>query len=136
MQLEIMKLAAVFATFAGIAGSLYYVLRVRAERATVRTGLEHALYNPEAILLKRRQGVRAAPFQQRVLRPTVKSVSSLVYRFGPKGVEEHNRRRLQLAGLADKMDPDTFFTILRIQGKPRPISTVDTAIMTRPLLVV
>lgn len=111
MPLEIMKLAGVIGTFAGIAGALYFVLNLRAERATVRTGLEQALFSGEQLLAKRRQGVRAVPFQQRVLRPTAKNVASLVYRFGPKGIEEHNRRRLQLAGMADKLDPDTFFTI-------------------------
>lgn len=111
MPLEIMKLLAIVGTFAGIAGTLYYVLRLRTERASIRTGMDQALYSGEAILAKRRQGIRAMPFQQRVLRPTVSNVAGLVYRFGPKGVEESNRRRLQLAGLADRLDPDTFFTI-------------------------
>lgn len=111
MPIEIMKYIGVLATFAGIAGALYYVLRLRTERATVRSGLEQALYSGEAILAKRRQGIRAVPFQQRVLRPSVSKISGLVYRFGPKGVEESNRRRLQLAGLADRLDPDTFFAI-------------------------
>jgi tight adherence protein C len=111
MPLELMKMLGVIGTFAGLAGGLYYVLRLRTERAAIRTGLERALYSGEAVLAKRRMGVRAIPFQQRVLRPTVANVAGLVYRFGPKGVEESNRRRLQLAGLADKLDPDTFFAI-------------------------
>ena len=109
--LTLMKLAGILATFAGIAGVLYYVLKLRVERATVRTGLEDALFTGEAILLKRQRGIRDIPFQQRVLRPGIHGLAALVYRFGPKGVEEHNRRRLQLAGLADKLDPDTFFAI-------------------------
>jgi tight adherence protein C len=110
MDMEIVKLAGVLATFAGITVALYYVLKLRTQRATFRVGLEQSLYSAD-IQLQSRGGSRGVPFAQRVLRPGSKRLAFLVYRFGPKGIEEDSRKRLQLAGLADKLDPDTFFAL-------------------------
>jgi len=110
MDIEILKLAGLFATFAGISVSLYAFLKVRAERATIRGGLDEVMFTADAVLETRRQ-VRSAPFATRVLRPGGKRLAALVYRFGPKGIEEDSKKRLQLAGLADKMEPDTFFAL-------------------------
>lgn len=109
MLLEVVKFTGLAATFVGVAVTLYAVLKVRFERNTVRVGLDQVLYSAEGILQKRRAGERAVPFAQRVIQPGVSSLARLVYKFGPKGIESQNRRRLQLAGLGDRIDPDTFF---------------------------
>lgn len=111
MPIGILKVVGLLGMFAAIATVLHAVLRVRLERATVRTGLEQALYSAEAILEDQRRGERATPFTQRVLRPGISGLARLVYRFGPKGLEEQNRKRLQLAGMTDKINPDTFFAL-------------------------
>jgi tight adherence protein C len=108
--MEMVKLVGLVATFVGITVALYYVLKLRAERATFRVGLEQSLYSAD-IQLQTRSGPRGVPFAQRVLRPGSRRLAVLVYRFGPKGIEENNKKRLQLAGLADKLDPDTFFSL-------------------------
>lgn len=113
MTIEMLKLAGLLATFAGISVALYGLLKVRAERATIRAGLEHTMFlaDAAAVELGRRPARAGTPFAQRVLKPGFKHLAALVYRFGPKGIEEDSRKRLQLAGLADKLDPDTFFAL-------------------------
>lgn len=111
MPIGILKIVGILGMFTAIATTLYAVLRLRLERATVRSGMEQALYSAEAVMQSQRRGERALPFAQRVLGPSVKELANLVYRFGPKGLEEQNRRRVQLAGLTDRIDPDTFFAL-------------------------
>lgn len=111
MLLEVIKYTGVMAVFAGVGVTLFEVLKDKTERNTVRMGLDKALYSAEGLIQKRRAGQRALPFAQRVLGPSIKQLSGLVYRFGPKGMEDQNRKRVHLAGLADKIDPDTFFSI-------------------------
>jgi tight adherence protein C len=110
MSSELLKLLGLVGTFMAISGVLYLVLRSRTERLAVRAGLDDALLTSPAVA-DSRAAVMRAPFAQRILGPSVRNVAGLVYRFGPKGLAGNTRERLVLAGLADRLDPDTFFTI-------------------------
>lgn len=107
---EVIRIAAVLGAFTAIAVSLYVYLRARVDRTTIRAGLEDALAVGSGGTGSR-SAVMHAPFAQRVLGPATRSVAGLVYRFGPKGLAEQTRERLVLAGLGDRIDPDTFFAV-------------------------
>ncbi len=106
--LEILKATALLATFAAILVLCYMTLRARAQRLAIRSGLEDVLLSNPAVG-DSSAAVMRGTFGQRVLGPWVGRLAGLVYRFGPQGLIEHTRRRLVLAGLAERMDPDTFF---------------------------
>ena len=110
MSSELLKLLGLVGTFIAISGVLYLVLRARTERLGVRAGLDDALLASPSVS-DSRASVMRAPFGQRILGPSVRNVAGIVYRFGPKGLAESTRERLVLAGLADRIDADTFFTI-------------------------
>jgi tight adherence protein C len=95
-------------TFVTISAVVYYVLRTRSQTAVIRAGLDDALVVPEAV---HSDNDLATPFSQRVMGPSAKKLAGLVYRFGPKNMSENTRKRLVTAGLADKLEPDTFYAL-------------------------
>ena len=107
LSTETIKLLALAGTFVAISVAIYLALRSREERAMVRSGLEDALLAHSSVQ-ESRAAVMRAPFGQRVLGPTVRRSANIVYRFGPKGFAEQIQERLVLAGLSDRLDPDTF----------------------------
>jgi tight adherence protein C len=113
MSSELIKLLGLFGTFAAISAAFYLVVRSRDERALVRAGLEDALLSHSAVA-ESRTAVMRAPFAQRILGPATRRAAGIVYRFGPKGFAEKIQERLVLAGLADRVDPDTFITVSAI----------------------
>ncbi|MDP9068706.1 MAG: type II secretion system F family protein [Actinomycetota bacterium] len=110
MAPELMKLASLALTFAGVSAVTYNVMRTRAQRATIRAGLEDALLDNRAVAASREATMRG-PFSTRVIGPLGKKAARLVYRFGPKGLAEQTSRRLVLGGVSERLDVDTFFAI-------------------------
>jgi tight adherence protein C len=107
---DIMKLLGLFGTFGAISVVFYLAIRSREERAIVRAGLDDALLAHSAVQ-ESRAAVMRAPFAQRVLGPATRRAAGIVYRFGPKGFAEQIQERLVLAGLSDRIDPDTFIAV-------------------------
>lgn len=106
MSPDALKMIGVFGTFIGLFGLVNLLLRIRLERSSVRSGLEQAWaatdWLPPPVEEKQ-------PFAKRVGVPAARGLANVVYKIGPKGLREQTRKRLVLAGLADKLDPDMFF---------------------------
>ena len=101
-------IAGLVTTFGTITAVVYYVLRTRSETALIRAGLD------DALVLNAEEGPSSdmqTPFSERVLGPSAKRLAGLVYRFGPKNMAENTRKRLVTAGLADKLEPDSFYAL-------------------------
>jgi tight adherence protein C len=101
-------IAGLLTTFATITAVVYYVLRTRSQTAVIRAGLDDALVvtadaGPSNDM--------ETPFSQRVMGPTAKRLAGLIYRFGPKNMADNTRKRLVTAGLADKLEPDSFYAL-------------------------
>jgi tight adherence protein C len=96
-------------TFLTISAVVYYVLRTRAQTAVIRAGLDDAL----VVVTSPEKGSdhMETPFSERVMGPSAKKLAGIVYRFGPQGMAEKTRKRLVTAGLADKLEPDTFYAL-------------------------
>jgi tight adherence protein C len=110
MSSELVKLLGLVGTFLAISVAIYLVLRARDERVIIRAGLDDALLAHSAVS-DGRAAVMRAPFGQRVMGPATRRAAGLVYKFGPKGLSEQIQERLVLAGLADRVDPDTFIAL-------------------------
>jgi tight adherence protein C len=110
MSSELVKLLGLVGTFLAISVAIYLVLRARDERVIIRAGLDDALLAHSAVS-DSRAAVMRAPFGQRVMGPATRRAAGLVYKFGPKGLSEQIQERLVLAGLADRVDPDTFIAL-------------------------
>lgn len=108
-DLEILKLAGLGVTFATVSVAAYVLFKTHAERASVRAGLESAMANPA--LADDRSLVLRVPFVRRILRPASGRLARLVYRLGPEGIGQTTKKRLVLAGLSDRYDPDTFLAM-------------------------
>jgi len=110
IPVEVLKLIGMLAAFgaAGLCTSL--LLTSRNERLAVRAGLSQAMLESPGVS-DSRAAVMRKPFASRVVGPGVKNLASLVYRFGPSGLADDTRKRLVLAGLSNRLSPDTFFAI-------------------------
>jgi tight adherence protein C len=95
--------------FLTISAVVYYVLRTRSQTAVIRAGLDDALAatSPTEV----RSDNMEVPFSKRVMGPSARNLAGVVYRFGPKGMAEKTRKRLVTAGLADKLEPDSFYAL-------------------------
>ncbi len=109
-MLELLKFAGLITTFGVVAGGTYLVLKSRAERATIRSALDEVVAT-SPMITESRAVVMQAPFAQRVLAPTASKLAQLVYRFGPRGLQQRTHHRLVLAGLSEKLDADTFYAL-------------------------
>jgi tight adherence protein C len=107
---EIVKLIALVATFGTISLTTYVLLRTRAQRASIRAGLEGAILDSPSVAHSRPAVMRGS-FAKRIAGPSIRQLAQVVYRFGPQGLSERTRRRLTLAGLGDRVEPDTFFAL-------------------------
>ncbi len=109
IPINALMIGGLLTTFATITAVAYFVLRTRSETIAIRAGLDEALVVPEG--LQTRSGEMQESFSQRILGPAAKKLAGVVYRFGPKGLAEKTRKRLVSAGLADKLEPDTFYAL-------------------------
>jgi len=108
--LEVLKLGAMLLTFVVVSFAFHALFRTRAQRVSVRAGLRQSAFVDPSIV-DNRSIVMGMSFRKRVMRPGVDSIAGLIYRFGPTGLRENTKRRLVLAGLSERLDPDIFFAI-------------------------
>ena len=104
-----LELVALVATFIAVTGAAYALLSRRAERSSIRDAFEQAV--PQSALADHRALMLRVPFLPRVLAPAARRMAGVVYRFGPRGLAQQVRSRLVLAGLSDRLDPDTFLAL-------------------------
>lgn len=104
-----LMIAGLVTTFVTIVAVVYYALHTRAETSAVRAVLDDALVATSSAAI--RTETMETPFSQRVIGPSAKKLAGIVYRFGPKGMAEKTRKRLVTAGLADKLEPDSFYAL-------------------------
>jgi tight adherence protein C len=109
LSLNTLMISGLVITFLTISAVVYYVLRTREQTAGIRSGLDDALVVTTGTTTVTDHMEK--PFSQRVLGPSAQRVAGVVYRFGPKGMAGNTRRRLVTAGLADKLEPDSFYAL-------------------------
>lgn len=109
LGLGTLELMALIATFLAVTSAAYALLSRRAERSSIRDAFEQAV--PESALADHRALMLRVPFLPRVLAPAARRMAAVVYRFGPRGLAQQVRSRLVLAGLSDRLDPDTFLAL-------------------------
>lgn len=109
LSLGTLELVALIATFLAVTSAAYALLSRRAERSSIRNAFEQAI--PKSALADHRALLLRVPFLPRVLAPAARRTAALVYRFGPRGLAQQVRSRLVLAGLSDRLDPDTFLAL-------------------------
>ncbi len=109
MSPEMLKLASLVVTFVTISGGMYVFLSARAQRTSIRTGLDEATVTGSVADI--RASELDASAADRLFKPGARRLAGVVYRFGPKGLREKTRERLVLAGLSEKLDVDTFFAV-------------------------
>ena len=109
-MLELLKYAGLITTFGVIAGGTYLLLKSRVERTTIRSALDEVVV-ASPLVAESRTVVMDAPFAQRVLAPGARRLAQLVYRFGPRGLQQRTNHRLVLAGLSERLDADTFYAL-------------------------
>jgi tight adherence protein C len=107
---ELLKLTALLATFAMMGLISYTLLRRRSLRVSIRSGIEDAYLDNPAVTDTRAATMRGS-FSNRVVGGWLSGLVKLVYRFGPQGLAEHTRKRLTVAGLAERMDADGFYAL-------------------------
>ncbi|MDP9233577.1 MAG: hypothetical protein M3P01_03385, partial [Actinomycetota bacterium] len=109
LPLNTLMISGLAITFVTISAVVYYVLRTRSTAAVIRAGLDDALVasSPSEVHAENLE----TPFSQRVIGPSAKNLAGIVYRFGPQGMAEKTRKRLVTAGLADKLEPDSFYAL-------------------------
>lgn len=109
IPLNLLMIGGLVTTFVTISAVAFYVLHTRAQTSAVRAGLEEALVVTTTAAIQTE--AMGTPFSERVIGPSAKNLANIVYRFGPKGMAENTRKRLVTAGLADTLEPDTFYAL-------------------------
>jgi tight adherence protein C len=104
-----LQLVALIATFVAVSSAAYALLSRRSERSSIRSAFEQAI--PHGALADHRALMLRLPFLPRVLAPAARRMAGILYRFGPRGLAQQVRSRLVLAGLSDRLDPDTFLAL-------------------------
>jgi tight adherence protein C len=110
LSLEVLKMGGTLLTFLVVSYAFYTLVRTRAQRENVRSGLRAAAYT-DPTTVDNRSLVMGMSFKKRIMRPGINRLANLIYRFGPNGLREKMKQRLILAGLSERVDPDVFLAI-------------------------